>query len=74
MFGMQIIILDTDGAPEAEAESKEMFGMDRLVEALNKDADANPKELLGNVRSAVDEFVGDEPQFDDLTMMGIKLL
>ena len=64
----------TDGAPEAKAESKEMFGMDRLVEALNKDADASPKELLGNVRSAVDEFVGDEPQFDDLTMMGIKLL
>ena len=64
----------TDGAPEAKAESKEMFGMDRLVEALNKNADARPKELLGNVRSAVDEFVGDEPQFDDLTMMGIKLL
>ena len=63
----------TDGCPEATDANNELFGTDRMLEALNKNPDANPKELLENMRSAVDEFVGAAPQFDDLTMMAIKL-
>ena len=63
----------TDGCPEATDANNELFGTDRMLEALNKNHDANPKELLENMRSAVDEFVGAAPQFDDLTMMAIKL-
>ena len=46
-----------------------MFGTGRMIDALNKDTDVSPEKLLRNVRSAVDEFVGDAEQFDDLTMM-----
>jgi len=63
----------TDGVPEATDSQGEMFKLDRLIEALNKEPDASPDKLLHNVREAVDEFVGDAPQFDDLTMLGIKL-
>ena len=50
-----------------------MFGFDRLLDALDQTPDAPPKELLENVRSVVDRFVGDAPQFDDLTMVAVKL-
>ena len=40
--------------------------------ALNKDPDADPAILLRNVRRAVDEFVGSDEQFDDLTMLGFE--
>ena len=39
---------------------------------VNQDPDAEPEMLLVNVRRAVDEFVGDDEQFDDLTMMAIE--
>ena len=34
--------------------------------------DAGPKEVLENVRNAIDVFVGDAPQFDDITMLSLK--
>ena len=59
----------TDGLPEANDADKNMFGMDRTLEALNLDPDAAPKAILETVRGKVDGFVGKADQFDDLTMM-----
>ncbi|MBR3183988.1 MAG: SpoIIE family protein phosphatase [Firmicutes bacterium] len=66
------IFLYTDGVPEATNAGKELFGTKRMVDALNKDPDASPKDILRNVRAAVDEFVKDEEQFDDITMLCLK--
>jgi sigma-B regulation protein RsbU (phosphoserine phosphatase) len=46
-----------------------MFGLDRMVEALNRNAASKPEILLEKVRKAVDDYVGDAEQFDDLTML-----
>jgi sigma-B regulation protein RsbU (phosphoserine phosphatase) len=62
----------TDGVPEATNAANELFGEERLVKALNREPDALPKEILKNVKEAVDDFVGGAPQFDDLTMLGFK--
>ena len=67
------LFLYTDGVAEATNAQNELFGTDRMIEALNKDAQASPTDLLNNMKQAVDEFVGDAPQFDDLTMLGVKL-
>ena len=64
----------TDGVPEATNANEEMFGTQRLVDRLNEMPDASPKELLEGVHKEVDTFVGEAPQFDDLTMLGITLL
>ena len=32
------------------------------------------KQLLTNMEKGVNHFVGDAPQFDDLTMLGIRIL
>ena len=62
----------TDGVPEATNAHNELFGTDRMVQALNKYTDKNPEGVLQGVRKEVDHFVGDAPQFDDLTMLEIK--
>ena len=64
----------TDGVAEATNLQEELFGTDRMLEALNTDPEASPKQLLENMRSAVDRFVGEATQFDDLTMLSIKML
>ncbi len=67
-----ILFLYTDGVPEATNAQEEMYGTQRLVDQLNKMKGASPKELLEGVHKSVDEFVGDAPQFDDLTMLCIR--
>ena len=45
-----------------------------MLDALNRDPDAEPETLLRTVRQEVDEFTGEAPQFDDITMLGLKYL
>ena len=67
------LFLYTDGVPEATDANDQLFGTDRMIEALNMDPYATPEVLLGNVKKATDVFVGDAPQFDDLTMLAVTL-
>ena len=66
------LFLYTDGVAEATNAKQELFGTDRMVEALNKDANASSEQILQNVREAVDDFVKDAEQFDDLTMLCLE--
>ena len=66
------VFLYTDGVPEATDKDKKLFGTDRMIEALNEDPSVEPEKILGNVRKAVDAFVKDEEQFDDLTMLCLE--
>ena len=62
----------TDGVAEATDTDNQLFGTDRMLDALNKDPDAVPEGLISNVKNAIDGFVGEAPQFDDTTMLCIK--
>ena len=66
------IFVYTDGVAEAKNASKIMFGTERTIAALNEQPDAAPEQLLKNVRRAVDGFVKDAEQFDDLTMLCLE--
>lgn len=66
------LFLYTDGVPEAMNAKREAFGLDRMLLALNEEADASPKTLLQNVRTAVSHFVKDAEQFDDITMLCLE--
>ncbi|MBQ3281151.1 MAG: SpoIIE family protein phosphatase [Eubacterium sp.] len=63
------LFLYTDGIPEATSADKELFGTDRMIEALNVDPDTDPEDTITAVRKAVDGFVKDAEQFDDMTML-----
>ena len=62
----------TDGVPEATDADNNMFGTDRLLEALNAHPEATPEQVLKNVQQAVNDFVKDAEQFDDLTMLCVE--
>ena len=69
------IFVYTDGVAEATDADDQLFGTDRTLEALNAiPAGASQQEILAQVRHAVDAFVKEAPQFDDLTMLGLKYI
>ena len=43
-----------------------------MLSALNLYRSKTPREIIEGVKDSVDAFVGDAPQFDDITMMGLK--
>ncbi len=63
------IFVYTDGVPEAADNDAKLFGMDRMLEALNGSNAATPKDVLDSVSGAVDEFTAGAPTFDDITML-----
>ena len=62
----------TDGVTEATDSEEQLFGLERMLRALNRRPDAGPKELDENVRASIAEFVGGAPQFDDTTILCLK--
>ena len=66
------VFVYTDGVPEAVNMQQELYGTDRMLEALNKDPEASPEIILKNVRQAVDLFAQEAEQFDDLTMLCVE--
>ena len=66
------LFLYTDGVVEATRNNSELFGTERMLKALNRMASGRPYEILRSVRTAVDDFVGEDEQFDDLTMLCLE--
>lgn len=67
------LFLYTDGVTEATNVDKKLYGEDRLLNFLNEHTDLNINEMVPAVKADIDNFVGDEPQFDDITMLIIEL-
>jgi sigma-B regulation protein RsbU (phosphoserine phosphatase) len=59
----------TDGVAEATNGDNELYGTDRMLEALNRDPDAQPEQILTNVMDDIRGFVDGAEQFDDITML-----
>ena len=68
-----LIFFYTDGCVEAESESGEMFGAERLEAVLQSAAVGGTDEVLHRVESAVNGFRGRREPFDDATMMAVKV-
>ena len=68
------LFLYTDGVTEAEDNQERMFGMDRLLEALNRAKDEAPVQILKEVGKSVDDFACGASQFDDLTMLCVHYI
>ncbi len=63
----------TDGLPEATDSTDTLYGEERTLSVLNRNKDVPMDVLLKNVRTDVDAFVGEAPQFDDLTMLAFHM-
>ena len=74
MYPGSKLFVYTDGVPEATDAENALFGTTRMLEALNAHANESPKQILHGVRQAVNEFVSNMEQFDDLTMMCLEFM
>ena len=63
------IFLYTDGVPEATNTENKLYGEDRLLAFMNQNSNVKATELLPALKANIDEFVGEAPQFDDITML-----
>ena len=63
------LFLYTDGVPEATDVDNRLYGEDRLLDFMNKNSSVNANALLPALKANIDEFVGEAPQFDDITML-----
>ena len=69
-----LLFLYTDGATEAEDASGDMFGHDRLQQALAAaPAAAGAADVLASVETVIREFRGGVEPFDDATMMAVRV-
>ena len=67
-----VLALYTDGVTEALNIDGEEFGVERLEQVMQANAERSAEEIVAAIEAAVDEFVGNEPPFDDFTLVVMK--
>src|SRR5512136_2726802 len=67
-----VLALYTDGVTEALNIAGEEFGVERLEQVVRANAAHKAEEIVAAIQAAVDEFVGNEPPFDDFTLVVLK--
>ncbi len=68
----QIVVCFTDGVNEARDIDTNEYGDDRLIEVSIKNQLKSSKEIAINIIEDVNNFVGDNTQYDDITLLVIK--
>ena len=68
------LFIYTDGVTEATNSANELYGENRLITVMKYAIDKSSREVLDIVRTDIDEFVDDAPQFDDITMLEMAYL
>ncbi len=66
------IFLYTDGVTEATNSNNELYGEERLLNFMNTLHDLPAEAVCKAVKADVDAFVGEAPQFDDITMVYLR--
>ena len=65
------IFLYTDGVPEAKNADGKRFGIDRMMDVLDRNKTTSPSTLLSDMEKEIRNFTGEMDPFDDITMMSI---
>jgi sigma-B regulation protein RsbU (phosphoserine phosphatase) len=68
----ETLVLYTDGVTEATNLDEELYGDARLLAALPSVKRLSAPEIIEGIKSNVDIFVGEAPQFDDITIVAIR--
>ena len=68
-----VLFVYTDGVAEATDGDNRLYGTERMLKALNRLEEDAPQALLQGLKADIDAFVGQAPQFDDITMLALKV-
>lgn len=67
------LVMYTDGITEAINEQEEAFGLERLIQVILSCRGWSSQAIIDQVQKEVISFAGSQPQFDDITLMILKL-
>lgn len=67
------LVLYTDGVTEAMNEQEEEFGENRLIKIIQENTSLTAQDMLHLVQKEIISFAGTQPQFDDITLMIMKV-
>jgi serine phosphatase RsbU (regulator of sigma subunit) len=68
------LVIFTDGLIEAENDKEEEFGEERMLRILRSRSDMRAAEVLQDLMTSADQFVGTAPQHDDITCLVMRLV
>jgi phosphoserine phosphatase RsbU/P len=68
-----LLLTYTDGISEAMTENEEEWGEDRMLAAAQTLPDGGAQKVLEHLFAEADRFTGNAPQFDDMTLLVLKL-
>jgi sigma-B regulation protein RsbU (phosphoserine phosphatase) len=68
-----VVVLYTDGVTEAVNDREEQFGQQRLIQLVEEGRNLAAQELVTRIQQGVTAFSTGQPQFDDITIMVIKV-
>jgi sigma-B regulation protein RsbU (phosphoserine phosphatase) len=69
-----LLICFTDGISEAMDLGEEEWGEESMLAAVKKTPNATAEQVLRQVFEAADEFTGEAPQHDDMTLVIVRAL
>ena len=67
-----MLLLYSDGIPEAMNPAREQFGEERLIALLKAHGDGSPRALIDAITNAVTQHAGDAPPSDDMTLLAVR--
>ena len=64
-----VLLLYTDGVTEAQNSLEELYDDERLLSIGKANIDRSAGEIQDAIVESIHDFVGEAPQFDDITLM-----
>ncbi len=68
-----VVVAYTDGVSEALNAHEEEWGIDRFMDAIRISSAEGADSVLNNVRQRLERFVGNRPQYDDMTLLALRI-
>ena len=72
LYPGDVIVLYTDGVPDAQNFTGDFFKQESLVGVIQEHLGESAENLQNSILNAVYNFVGDAPPFDDITLMILR--
>ncbi len=67
------VILYTDGITEARNADNEEWGVETLTDLIRTSPDDTPERMIGAIRKKLTKYVGAQEQYDDMTLIALKI-
>ena len=71
--GGDVLVLYTDGVTDASNQQEDFFGEERFFQLVKENCSLSAQELIDKIYSGITDFSAGAPQFDDITMIVLKI-